>query len=788
MLNKKPSDENALLIDALHQLEFFSALSGVSKFARSEQGREAILELLPMEELYLLRKEHSLVGEMVELFITDDPVPFENMSDIRPKLYKTRIQGAALSAPDLLNLKDVFRLCRLIKNYFSARAEKYPVLSENCSNLHENKVLEKHIEDAIDDTGEVRDNASRELSRIRREIRDKSNRLRNYLQKILRRVTEEELVTDEFVTIREGRFVLPVKSEHKRHLPGIIHGVSQTGSTVFLEPSEIVEMNNDLSLLLNEEKREIYRILSDLTSEIGDDSESFLRSVEILAHIDTIMAKAGYALEYGGIKPEITDENIIYLKDIRHPLLVKAKGKEKVMPLSVEFSSDKRGHLISGPNAGGKTVALKSIGLNIALALSGIFPLGVCKTNIRRIFSSIGDRQSIENDLSTFSSQIIQLKEILSYCTADSLVLIDEIGSGTDPQEGGALAAGVLDTLLEQRAFFVATTHQSSLKTYALNRSEIVNASLEFDEKNLKPTYRFLSGIPGNSYAFVLAKSIGLSRLVLERAEKYMGSRHSELEESISALQKVKFEAEELRMKAEEEKNKAENSKNHYNSMLKDVKERRKQILQDAQREALEIVRNANSLIEKTILEIRKQEKPFVEIKQQFAEKKEQIEKAAQKLLPKKRNPKNKVSEFEVGNTVSVEETNAFGEILEIDINSKTALVDLNGIKFRLSLDKLQKAENKVEIKKQFSEFIKYDAKSRIDLRGMRADEAIRETDEFIQNAIVGNIQLLTIIHGKGTGALRGAIHDFLSTHPSVISYRLGELVEGGAGVTIVVL
>lgn len=781
------SKERELINDTLEQLEFFTVLRFISKYAFSEQSKSIIQDYLPCEDLNFLIKEHTLTGEMTDLMVSDDPVPYEGMNDIRPKLHKSRIQGAALNAPDFLSVKDVIRVCRIVKGYFAVRKEKYPILYEDSFYLHENRLLEKHIEDAVDDSGEVRDNASRELLRIRKEINEKSNRLRINLQKILRRVSDEELVTDEFVTIREGRFVLPIKAEHKRHLSGIIHGVSQTGSTVFLEPSEIVEMNNDLSLLLNEEKREVYRILSDLTSELGNDSEPLLRSVDILAHLDVVMARAKYALEFGGIKPEIAEDNFIYMKDIRHPLLVHSKGRERVKPLSIEFTGDKRGHLISGPNAGGKTVALKSIGLNLALALSGIFPLGVCKTNIRTIFSSIGDRQSIENDLSTFSSQMLQLKEILSYSTKDSLVLIDEIGSGTDPQEGGALAAGILDTLLELRAFFVATTHQSSLKTYALNREEIVNASLEFDETNLKPTYHFLSGIPGNSYAFVLAKNLGMSPLVLERASKYMGSRHSELEESISALQKVRFESEQLRMQAEEEKTKAENIKNHYNTLLKDVKDKRKQLLQDAQREALEIVRGANSLIENTILEIRQQEKPFVEIKQKFSESKAKIEEAAERLIPRKRKSSQQ-TDFEIGSTVTLDETNALGEVLEIDKESNTALVDINGFKFRLPISQLRPAEAKQELKREYSEYLQFDAKTKLDLRGMRADEALREVDEFIQKAVVSNVTLLTIVHGKGTGALRVAVRDFLEKHPSVQTFRLGELVEGGSGVTIVTL
>ncbi len=371
------------------------------------------------------------------------------------------------------------------------------------------------------------------------------------------------MVQEDFVTMREGRYVLPIKAHVKRQLPGIIHGVSQTGSTVFLEPSEIIEMNNELNLLINEEQREIYKILQNLTKEISTEALSIMRTTEIIAHFDSILARAKFALEYGGIKPTISDERYIKLHKIKHPLLVVSKGAKNVIPLSIEFTEQKRGFLISGPNAGGKTVALKSIGLNISMALAGIFPLGLCTTDFRRVYTSIGDHQSIENDLSTFSSQMYQMREILANSDSSALALVDEIGSGTDPQEGGALASGILDTFIELNMFFIATTHQSSLKTYALNKDEIENASLEFNEDKLQPTYKFLSGIPGNSYAFFLAKSIGMSDLVIKRAKSYLGSKQKELEESISVLQKfrteaikAKAEAEKLKLKAKEKEQK----------------------------------------------------------------------------------------------------------------------------------------------------------------------------------------------------------------------------------------
>jgi DNA mismatch repair protein MutS2 len=779
---------DAIQIETLKELEFPHVLEIIKKFCFTAHAKELIMALLPNDDTEYLRYQHNLIDEMIELKTGDDPVPFEGTGDSRELLHKSMIENSALNPTELLTVSDSMRASRIIRNYFRNRSEKYPLLSAMAADLHDNILLEKHIADAIDDTGEVRDNASRELLRIRRELNEKSARLRSRIQKILKQVAEEDLIMEEFATIRDERFVIPVKSEHKRHIPGIIHGVSQTGATVFIEPTEVFEMNNEISLLKNEEKREIYKILSNLTSEIRADARKFLKSLLIIAQIDSISARARWALDFGGIKPDICDEDELSFKDLRHPLLVYSKEKKNVMPLSIDFDMNKRGHLISGPNAGGKTVALKSIGLNLALALSGIYPLGACRANYRAIYSSIGDHQSIENDLSTFSSQIKELKEILEHCTRQSLLLIDEIGSGTDPQEGSALAAGILDTFIELKLFFVATTHQSSLKSYALSRPVIDNASLEFDNERLKPTYRFMQGIPGNSYAFALAESLGLDKLTIERARSYIGSRQSELEESIAALQKFKSEAENTLIEARVEKQKADTLRLEYEKRINEIKVKKQKLIEQARAEAAEIVAEANALVENTIREIREKEKPLGEIKKEFNAQKQAIEKKIQPQ-PVEYVFDETPRELKTGDEVSVDGGADIGTIMEIDRQSGKAVVDFNGVKFRFALERLHSPNAQPrKLEKGYTDYMDFGANSRIDLRGERAEEAIRQVDDLISNALISNVDTLTIIHGKGTGALRAAIHEWLSAHPSVQSFRLGELVEGGSGVTIVQL
>ncbi len=791
MTHTPPDSELDLLQKSLTELEFNTVLEQIVQKCFSSLGVEIIRNLTPMSDSAGLRAELNRVEEIRMLYMRNETLPMDGFDDIRPQLYKSLASGAYLSAAELLKVLDAIRVSRMIAAYFRQRREDNPAMADFTANLHENRFLERHISDAIDDTGFVRDTASRELAAIRRDIRETSARLRNRLKKILAKVIEEDLAMDEYVTQRDGRFVLPIKNEYKRQIPGIIHGVSQTGGTVFLEPGEIFETNNQLSLLIADEQREIIRILTTLTAEVGGEARLFLQSVETLGYVEAICAKANYAVERGGIKPVINDENYIEIRGVVHPLLTLAKG-QKPVPLSIEFSDDKRGHLISGPNAGGKTVALKSIGLNIAMALSGIFPLGEISTNIRSIFSAIGDHQSIENNLSTFSSQIVRLREIMSHCSPQALVLVDEICSGTDPQEGGALAAGILDSLIERHAFFVVTTHQSSLKSYALTRPEIRNASMQFDEKNLAPTYKFLSGIPGNSYAFALAQSVGIPQHILDKALYYLGDRHSELEKSISALQKFKIEAEETARNAAAEHEKAERLRKDYEQRANDFKRKKNELMQQARTQAAEIVGRANAVVEQTVREIREQQRAATDIKREFDKAKDTIRYEAEKHIRDEVVSGNDGKDLKNGDAVMMRGSNEVGVALSVDSASNSALVEINGLKFKTALANLVLApkskQKEAQKRAATGGFIKFDSRATLDVRGQRAEECIKELEGFISDAIVSNLETLTVIHGKGTGALRAAIHEHLRRHPSVKSYRAGAISEGGDGVTIIEL
>jgi len=782
-----------LLIETEMELEFGTVLEEISKLCNSTKASEYSLSIKPYHDIEKLKDELDLTEDVIKIFQIGEELPLSGLREIDSSLKKAKIRNAVLDEHELLRIKDNLRVFRLVNNYINNKSDSLVNLSNVQELIHFNQFIEKHIDDAISDNGEVKDTASKQLQSIRRNILSTSDRLRNKLQSILKKTFQDDLLQDDFYTLREERFVIPVKTEFKKQIPGIIHGLSNTGSTVFLEPSEIIDMNNSLSILRNDEKKEIHRILSEITEEIGQESDILRETNELITRIDLINAKAKYARKYDGTKPEIVENNEIELKNIYHPLLLKNKNKKQVIPLSISFDTIKQGHLISGPNAGGKTVALKNIGLNLLMAMSGIYTFGYCKTGLRDVFTSIGDHQSIEMDLSTFSSQMKRIKDILDVADPDALMLVDEICSGTDPKEGSALASGILDTTLKYNLKFIVTTHQSSLKTYALNKENIENASLEFDEENLKPTYNFLAGVPGNSYAFNLAESIGLSKLILERAESYLDTKDSEIDRSISEIVNYRKQAEKMKLNAETSLRKAENKQLEYERLVEEIRKNKSDYRQKAQQEANLVLAEANKLVENTIREIQEGKRKLGEVKKEFELKKEELKQKVSQPLKKEIIKIKAEDKIEKGDTVKIDIYDTPGLVIELVEDEKHAVVEFNGLKFRTELNKLVKVSGKVKkdnsnSNNDSSKFFKMGAETRIDVRGERVNEAIAIVDSFLNDAVIAGLPFLTILHGKGTGALRQAIHEYLNMQTSIKTFRNGTLAEGGEGVTVLEL
>ncbi|PKL78723.1 MAG: hypothetical protein CVV25_10695 [Ignavibacteriae bacterium HGW-Ignavibacteriae-4] len=782
-----------LLIETEKELEFGTVLEEISKFCNSTKASEYTLNIKPYNNVEDLRDELDLTEDVIQIFQSGEELPLSGLREIDSSLKKAQIRNSVLDEYELLRIKDNLRVFRLVNNYIYNKSEYLINLSKVKELIHFNQFIEKHIDDAISDNGDVKDTASKELQSIRRNILSTSDRLRNKLQSILKKTFQEDLLQDDFYTMREERFVIPVKTEFKKQIPGIIHGLSNTGSTVFLEPSEIIDMNNSLSILRNDEKKEIYRILSEITEEIGQEAEVLRATNELITRIDLINAKAKYARKYDGMKPVIVESNEIELKDIYHPLLLKNKNKKQVTPLTISFDSIKQGHLISGPNAGGKTVALKNIGLNLLMAMSGIYTFGYCKTGLRDLFTSIGDHQSIEMDLSTFSSQMKRIKDILDVADPDALMLVDEICSGTDPKEGSALASGILDTTLKYNLKFIVTTHQSSLKTYALNKENIENASLEFDETNLKPTYNFLAGVPGNSYAFNLAESIGLSKLILEKAESYLDTKDSEIDRSISEIVNYRKQAEKMKLDAETSLRKAENKQLEYERLVEEIRKNKSDYKLKAQQEVNLVLAEANKLVENTIREIQEGKRKLGEVKKEFEMKKEELKRKVSQPLKKEVVKAKTDDKIEKGDIVRIDIYDTPGLVIEIVEDDKHAVVEFNGLKFRTELSKLVKVTGKIKkdnskSNSDTSKYFKMGAETRIDVRGERVNEAIAIVENFMNDAVIAGLPFLTILHGKGTGALRQAIHEYLKMQSSIKTFRNGTLAEGGEGVTVLEL
>jgi DNA mismatch repair protein MutS2 len=777
-----------ILQAALQELEFPKVIEQIAALCSSELGREYIRALAPREDLPWLRAEHETLQEMVELLEQGLPFGLGSIPDVRRSLRKSTVENALLLPTELVDIRELLVLCRSVRQEL-IRLEQFPHLRQLGQQLYQNRLLERHINDTVDETGAVRDTASRELARIREEMRAVAARLRSRLRTILRRFVEDELAMDEFITQREGRFVVPIRVEHKHHIPGIIHGVSQTGATVFLEPAEIFELNNELALLADAERREIERILRVLTAEVGSCAHELLHSEQLLGYLDSLLARARYAQRYGGRRPVIGESEEIVVRDIVHPLLAAAHGRAAVVPLSLEFRAGLRGHLISGPNAGGKTVALKSVGLNLLLAFSGIFPLGECRTPLLRIMTAIGDQQSIEQNLSTFSWQIVRLREILQRSTPQSLVLVDEICAGTDPSEGAALAMAILEELLRSGARFIVTTHQSSLKVFALRRAEVQNDSLAFDQERLLPTYRFLPGVPGNSYAFVIARNFGLPEAVVQRAQELLGGQHRALEEGIAAVEQLRAQLEQAYAEAERERQRAEELRRQSEQQLQELRLYRAQLRARAREEFQELLAQARQLIESTLRELRGQQRPAEQVRREFAEAIEQLQQTLRpepEELPQEQPAAG--SPLSVGSWVRMEGMQSVGTIVELDTERGIAVVDFGGLKLRSPVEKLQAAEPPPRPARSAAEYVRADAPHSLDLRGRRVAEALQVLERFLNQALQAGAERVRIVHGTGTGALRQALHEFLRRHPAVAEFRNAEPDEGGAGTTIVVL
>lgn len=774
----------------IDKLEFPKVLDLISRYAITESGRNKVLNLLPVNNPDYIKNEGELVNEAKELLNTVGYPPIEYLSEIFTVISETRIDGAVISGIKLLEILKLAKTSRLLRQFIFQESKENSLLKQKASGLFADKLFENRIEKIITEQGEIKENASTELARLRKEINNKKSELVKSINRIIKSLKEEDIVREDYLTLRDGRMVIPVKVEHKRHLRGFIHSESSTGQTVYIEPEETLDLNNDIISTSFAEKREIERILKELTKVIGQSAGQLKVSLEALAEIDSIFARAKYSLEIIGEFPGIENSKPLYLSEARHPLLLKKLGRQNTVPLSFELN-DINVVVITGPNAGGKTVVLKTIGLLNLMLQAGIHVPVNSESNFHifdNILIDIGDQQSIEDDLSTFSSHLKNLTHIINSSDSKTLILLDEIGTGTEPAEGSALAASILDELQKKGSLVFATTHHGSLKVFAFNQKRMQNAAMEFDHSNLFPTYRFHLGIPGSSYAFEIAKRSGISESILDNAKKNIDDDKYSLERFLSELEEKSNKLNKKLNELEIENTRLKGLSALYKKSYEKIENEKKEILKKVKVESDLYLDNVNKQIEKVIKEIREKEasKEVIREAKKIIQDVKEENKNAFNFLNDKTNDNR---QYKVGDTVAIKNSSTVGKIVEINKEKVQATILVGSIKMKVKLSELiEAAESKSVQKEKFNNFPITEIDYRLDIRGERPEEAEYKVIRFIDEAYQASLDRVEILHGKGTGALKKTVWDILKHHDKIKNYYFAAIEFGGDGITIVEL
>lgn len=782
---------------AASKLEFEKVLQRVQRYASSDPGRELLSSLAFLVSVPAIKYELACVSEVKCLIEAEGYIPVEGIHPVKASIVKSGVEGAVLQPREVLQIGLTMKAAKTLREFLYKQRTQTLLVWEIAEPLHIDKVLIYNIERAIDDSGAVKANASRELQSIRRTITEKYDELRKRLERILKSVSDQGFSQDDIITTREGRMVIPVKSEHKNRVQGFIHSASASGATVFIEPSETLETNNEIRSLQFQEQREVERILKELTGQIREEKDHLLSNLGILARLDALHAKAKYSVEIIGVQPSVVESGGMKIVQGRHPILMMTHGYNGTVPLDLdlELGDSYRTLVISGPNAGGKSVTMKCVGLLVLMTQVGLHIPASDQSVVRifgKVFVDIGDEQSIENDLSTFSSHLKKLRDIAAEADRNSLVLIDEIGSGTDPGEGSAIAASMLELLTRRGSCTIATTHHGALKVFAYETDGVENGAMEFDQATLTPTYRFKAGMPGSSYALEMADRLGLDKELLNRSREILGHQQTKLEGLIGELegsaQKYRTQLEALA----EEKSRVDALVKQYEVKIAAQSRELKEVKRQAIDEAKQIVDRANAVIERSVREIREtnaDKATLKEVRQEVVGLKQELEK--EHTTASVENEAVDTEPIDVGATVRLKEGGEVGEVESIATDGKNAVVVFGIVKMKVPISNLRatRERQRQRSRESFAQLEKPgQIPTDIDLRGMNGDEAIPLVDKFLDTAMLAGLHRVDIIHGKGTGALRKKVTEFLSNHPRVKSFRLGEWNEGGTGATVVEL
>lgn len=777
---------------ALAKLEFEKIRARLLFHAASEPGRVLLAEIAPSVSLPRIREEQTRVTELKRLLVEDEPLPLDGVFPVGAPLQRSGLEGALLQPRELLQIASLLKACRTVRAFAGKRRTEYPYLWELAETLHTDKVVEYNIDQAIDESEAVKATASRELQSIRRSMTEKYDQLTKRLQRILRSAATEGFSQEEIITTREGRMVIPVKAEFKNQVPGFIHSASSSGATVFIEPAETLDLNNDIRSLQFQEQREIQRILRELTAQVAGVREPLLESLRTLARIDSLHARARYSVEILGREPELGDAGPLRLAGARHPILLMRHGHAATVPLDLEIGGAFHTLVISGPNAGGKSVAMKTAGLLVLMAQAGLhIPAGEGSRIplFRSVLVEIGDDQSIENDLSTFSSHLRNLRAIAEAAGEETLVLIDEIGAGTDPSEGGAIAAAMLEHLTDRKACAIATTHQGVLKAFAYETPGVENGAMEFDRTTLTPTYRFRAGVPGSSYALEMASRLGFADDMLARARRLLGVQGSRLDGLIAELESSAQDSARREEELRAEKARVDALVERYEGKIKAQAAELRELKRRALEEARDIVAGANALIERSVREIRETRGDRTAVQNLRTEvERLRSEYRAQAADVGSAPPPADDGPILPGLRVQLRGGTDQGDVLSVSADGAQAVVVFGNVKMKVPVGNLIPArgpERPRPAPAHAGPDLHRTVEREIDVRGMTGEEAIPLIDKFIDDAVLAGLHRVDVIHGKGTGALRKKVTEFLSRHPRVRATRIAEWNEGGMGVTV---
>lgn len=777
-------------------LEFDKVLAALAEHAISPAAKELCLSLSPAETREDAEKALGQTASAEKLLLNFGAPSFGSLKDVTGACARAQ-NGAQLAPSELLAAANVLKLTERLKKFLDEHLDENDALSEDRYSLVPNNYLADKILSSFVGEDEVADGASPALREIRRKQAQARNKIKSSLDSLVRSQQTQKYLQENIVTQRNGRYVIPVKAEYRSEIAGLVHDTSSSGATLFIEPMSVVNANNELSELDAKERAEIDRILSALSSEVGDYAETISEDFRTARFFDFCFAKARYAAALRAVRPELNENGVIQAEKARHPLI----SKDKCVPIDIALGDKYSALIVTGPNTGGKTVSLKTTGLLCLMAKSGLFV--PCRDEAKigffdRVFADIGDEQSIEQSLSTFSAHMANISSILTQITPNSLVLMDELGSGTDPVEGAALAIAIIEQMQATGARIMCTTHYAELKLYALQTPDVENASCEFDVATLKPTYRLIIGIPGKSNAFAIASMLGISEDIINNAKFHLDNESVKVERVLADLEISKKTAQFDIERAEHIRQKAADE-------LKKAREEREKILADAEKDAQKSRQKAIDMIESARREAQvvtdeldrlRKEKERADFKKNIEATRVATEDRLDKLEEKiETRPKEKKKPLErplkVGDSVRVYSMNKEGEVLEEPKNGKVML-QIGSVKMRFPLEDLEIIKPKQPKQQQTTLDIESRATRRavseLDLRGVTVMETERMVDEYIDECSLSGLKVVSVIHGKGTGALRAAVQQRLKRNKLVESYRLGTFGEGESGVTIVTL